>query len=332
MNYLLIAAGLGVLMLVLVDIFKTVVHVHGGGWISHYLARSVWRAVYFLSGKNARSPLLNYAGGLVLMVLIVNWNVLLWTGYSLIFISTPGSVVDAITGEQTGIIGKIYYVGYVLTTLGNGDMQSGSDAWRLVTNVMAMNSLVFLSLGISYVVPVLEAVIDKRTLAAHIQKLGSTPQEIIQNGYTGKGFEPLYGRFATLESMLIKHGERHLAYPILHYFHSNIRWHSLHISIAVLSEACDIQEAYGLDTSEQAYAWKILRKSIVHLEAQHAGGFGPVGSDPPPFDYFEGLPASLQEGRDPHPALTEERDGQRARLRDYIINDGWEWEDVVRVR
>ncbi len=332
MNYLLLTAGAAILLVALVDIFKTILYVQGGGRLSSFLARMIWEFFFILSGKNARSKWLNFTGGTILLMLVVLWSLLLWLGYSLIFLSSPGSVVDAITEEQTGAIGKIYYVGYVLTTLGNGDLKSGSDAWRLVTNVMAMNSLVFLSLGISYVVPVLEAVIDKRSLAAHIQKLGSTPQEIIDNGYTGDDFAPLYSRFIALEQMLLKHGERYLAYPILHYFNSNKRTHALHISLAVLDEAIAIQEAYGLDTSAQAYSWRIMRKSVEHLKARYTGGAEPAKIDPPPFDYYEGLPAAFKSngGHNPHITNDLERNERRARLYEYVKQGGWNWEDVIR--
>ncbi len=334
MNYVLLVAGLLMLILVLIDVFKTILYIHGGGRLSAFTAKCMWRGFFLLSGKSARSKWLNFAGGTILLMLLVQWIALLWLGYSLIFISDSGSVVDAITNGQTTVFGKIYYVGYVLTTLGNGDMKASTDGWRIVTNLMAMNSLVLLSLGISYVVPVLEAVIDKRTIAAHIQKLGRTPSEIIENGYTGKDFSPLYDRFSTLESMLLKHGERYLAYPILHYFNSSKRSHALHISLAVLDEAIAIQEAYTLDTSDQAYSWRIMRKSVEHLKAMYAGGNTPIRNAPPPFDYHDRLPATFKEKNRHQGQMSEdpERDERRARLREYLSLGGWDWEDVTTVK
>ncbi|MGY5847127.1 hypothetical protein ACW6QP_06875 [Salegentibacter sp. HM20] len=334
MKFLLIAAGLLVLLVVLVDIFKTILYVHGGGRLSTWISRSVWKFYFLLGRKNARNPILNLAGGSILMLLVFSWSMLIWLGYSLIYISEPGSVVDTATGQQTDIIGKIYYVGYTLTSLGNGDLKSGSDTWRLVSNIMGMNSMVFISLGISYLLPVLQAVIDKRSLAAHIQKMGRTPQEIIENGYNGENFAPLYDRFSNLETSIIKHGERHLAYPILHFFHSSDRSHALHISLAVLDEAISIQETYKLDTSEKAYSWEILRKAVDHLKDRLTTGFMPADCDPPGFEYYESLPEAFRKNLKPNDSHLDAdlRNERRARLLEFVTRDGWEWEDVVKVR
>lgn len=123
------------------------------------------------------------------------WINLIWLSYSLIFISETTSVINNRTETPASILEKIYLMGYTLTSLGNGGFRAGNHTWQIITNIAGLNSLVFISLGISYLIPVLQAVIDKRTLAVHINKLGSTPEEIIKDGFNGKNFDPLINDF-----------------------------------------------------------------------------------------------------------------------------------------
>ncbi|WP_282017993.1 ion channel [Salegentibacter mishustinae] len=331
MSYLLVPIGIFILLVVLIDIFKTILYINGGGRLSSFTARKIWWLYFKMARGDGRSPILNFAGGTILMGLVGMWIFLIWTGYSLIYLSDPGSVVDSTTGENADIIGKIYYVGYTLTSLGNGDLKSGSDIWRIVSNIMGMNSMIFISLGISYLLPVLQAVVDKRTLAVYIYQLGKTPEEIIKNGYDGENFTPLYSRFQNLEAMLLKHGEHHLAYPILHYFHTNKRSHSTRLNLAILDEALNIQEAYKLDKSSNAYTWGVLRGAMNNLAVRLAEGYSSIAQDPPDFNYFDSLPDRLKENYEEDPGIPSDENfsKRRGRLLGYIKKAGWDWEDVV---
>lgn len=331
-KFLLIAAGLFCLIIVLIDVFKTILYINGGGRLSSFVARKIWRFYYFLAGKDGRSPILNLTGGTILIGLVLMWILMIWLGYSLIYLSDPHSVVNSNTGAQAGVIGKIYYVGYTLTSLGNGDLKSGSDVWRIVSNIMGMNSMVFISLGISYLLPVLQAVIDKRTLAVYINRLGESPQEIIEKGYNGKDFSPLYDRFQQLEEMILKHAERHLAYPILHYFHSNKTSHAVRLNLARLEEALNIQEIYKLDDSEKAYHWKILRGAMDNLSERLSESYAVEEDKPPEFNYWENLSDKLRSKvpEERHPIeIGEVINHRRSRILKFIKNDGWTWQDVV---
>jgi len=334
MSYLLIPLGIVILLAVLIDIFKTILYINGGGKLSSFIAKKIWWVFFKMAKGNGKSAALNFAGGTILMGLVGMWILLIWIGYSLIFLSDPRSVVDSTTGQSADFIGNIYYVGYTLTSLGNGDLKSGSDVWRIVSNIMGVNSMIFISLGISYLLPVLQAVVDKRTLAVYIYQLGKSPEEIIKQGYDGKDFTPLYSRFQNLETMLLKHGEHHLAYPILHYFHTNKRSHSIRLNLAILDEALNIQEAYELDKSSNAYTWSVLRGAMDNLAIRLSEGYSTPADDPPKFDYFDKLPEKLKENFDEDPGIpTDENfNKRRGRLLGYIKKAGWDWEDVVEAK
>jgi len=329
-NYILFVIGILILLAVVVDIFKTVIYINGGGRLSAFVAEVIWKIFYYIGGRSGKSPILNIAGGIILLSLVFMWIFLIWLGYSLIYLADGNSVINNATQEPADIIGNIYFVGYTLTSLGNGDYSPGSDVWKMVSNVMGLNTTIFISLGISYLLPVLQAVIDKRTLAVYISKLGSTPDEIIKKGYNGKNFEPLYQRFSNLESLLLKHGERHLAYPILHYFHSNKKANSLSLSLAVLEEAITIQEVYKIDKSEKAYHWEVLLGALNNFYYRLDDKFIVSAENPPPFDYKSKLPEKFSKDHVGDPSLDLEKfQDRRCKLLGYIHKNGWTWEDVV---
>lgn len=329
-NYILFIVGLLILLLVFVDIFKTVIYINGGGPLSTLVAEMIWNVFYRLAGKSGKSSILNLTGGCILLFLVFMWIFLIWVGFSLVYLADANSVIDNATNKPADIIGNIYYVGYTLTSLGNGGFSPGSDTWKIVSNLMGLNSMIFISLGISYLLPVLQAVIDKRTLAVYINTLGSTPNEIIKKGYNGKNFEALYQRFSNLESLLLKHGERHLAYPILHYFHTNKKAHSLSLSLAVLDEVMTIQEVYKIDKSDKAYHWEVLRGALENFYNRLDSQFIISAKAPPPFDYISKLPKEFIKDYVGEPDMDLKKfQSHRCKILGYVRKNGWTWEDVV---
>jgi hypothetical protein len=326
---LLIVTGLGLLVIAGIDIFLTIINIGGGGRLSRAFCDNVWNLFVKIS-PDPNSAILGYAGGIILTLLFFLWVLIIWAGFSLIFLSTEGSVVDSMTEETTSPIGKIYFVGYTLTSLGNGDVKGGSDTWRIVSNIMGIGSMFFVSLGISYLLPVLQAVIATKTLATYINQLGRTPQDIIFNGWNGKDFSPLYKRFTTLETMILTHSERHLAYPILHYFHATKREYSAPVNLAKLDEAISIQEVFNLDKSSEAYNWQVLRRSLDDYISKIQGVYASPTSEPPPFHYDKirkefSIDTLSEETRQKIQNLKE----RRSLLKGLVEKDQRRWRDLV---
>jgi hypothetical protein len=329
---IMILLGIGILVTVSIDIFLTVIHFGGGGILSKPFCDFLWKVTVVLSGRNPRSSFLVYSGALILVLLFFFWVLLIWTGFGLIYLSDVKSVVETNTEINTNTFGKIYYVGYVLTSLGNGDLKSGSDFWKIMTNLMGIASLFFVSLSISYLLPVLQAVISKRTLARYIHQMGRTPEEIILNGWNGEDFSQLYQRITSLETMIIQHSERHLAYPILHFFHSNLPEYSAPLNLAKLDEAITIMEVYELDKSNKTYHWQMLRKSMDDFITKVQGYFVEPTSDQPPFRYNRIVSEFSKESlSDNLVAERLKKNSERRRvMKGLIEKDLWEWEDMTR--
>ncbi len=303
---------------------------NGGGIISNFISKGIWKILFTLSNKNARSALLGKAGLIILISIFACWIFLIWMSFSLIYLSDSGSVVDTATEVNANTVGKIYFVGYTISSLGNGDLKSGSDAWRIFSNVMSIYGTFFITLIISYLIPVLDAVIKKRALSGYIYQLGKTPQDIIKNGWNGEDFSILYSHFSSLYTMILEHSERHLAYPILHYFHSNTPKYSAPLTFAILDEAISIQKVYKIDNSPRAINWKILSESMdSYINVLRTFNKTEKETEPPfsSIDNLMNIPINKRrEEAQPYVSKLAER---RKALNGLIRHDGWEWEDVT---
>lgn len=328
MNYFLLIAGILVVVLIGVDILTTTLRLEGGGFISNGISKLIWKAYFLVGRKNARSQMLQYAGVTILVALFVNWAVLLWMGYSLIFLSSYGSVVNATTGLPENPIGTIYYVGYTISTLGIGDVKASSDTWRLVSNIMSVNGLFFLSLAISYYVPVLGAVISQRALASQIYQMGRTPQEILQNAWNGENFGILYQQFLNMESQILQHVQNHLAYPIIGFFHSTLPKYSSRRNLVVLDETITLIMVLNLEKPDKQVYWNSIRKSLDSYIAESRSMFTPKKTQAPGFQYHQRLELSGLNIPVPDQQQLSRLEERRGVLKEIARKDGWRWNQI----
>lgn len=332
MEYIFLVSGILLLILVTIDLLSTILLMDGGGKISNFISKGIWKILYLLSNKNARSPLLSKAGLLIIISLFATWIFLIWMSFSLIYLSDRGSVVDTSTEAITNAIGKIYFVGYTISSLGNGDLKSGSDAWRVISNVMSIYGTFFITLSISYLIPVLDAVIKKRALSGYIYQLGKTPEEILKNGWNGKDFSILYSHFDNLYTMILQHSERHLAYPVLHYFHSVKPKYSAPLTFTILDEAISIQKTFEIDKSPNAINWQLLRETMNSFTDVLDNFDSSSKVKEPPFPYLDDLKFPVNRSQEEIDLAVSELADRRKKLHGMIIRDGWKWEDVIAPR
>ena len=208
--------GFLLLALSFYDLIITVIAPKGAGPLTDGICRFASRLGKSLSMST---------GWLCLLTVVSVWVLLLWIGWSLIFLSDPNSVIDSQTGVSTNGAEKAYFVGYCLSTLGLGDYIPNSDIWRIATNLVSFSGLGTITLAITYIIPVLSAATEKRQLADLLHDLFSTP-------LTDVDVDRLFDRLDnTIWPDLNLHTERHLAYPILHNFSAENKDQSLAVAL-----------------------------------------------------------------------------------------------------
>ena len=125
--------------------------------------------------------------------------------------------------------------------------------------------------------------------------------------------------------------EQHLAYPILHFFHSGEPQAALPVQLAVLDETLMLL-AHGVEPAARPAAQTLqpLRAQIEgYLDTLASARMDPV-EPPPPSSLHRrcaeaGIPMLPPEGFER--ALDEESE-RRALLRGLVQSDGWHWSHV----
>lgn len=96
------------------------------------------------------------------------------------------------------------------------------SATRLLSTagVLLLVTTVLVWLAIAYLLAVVSAVVARRSLAVRITGLGDTAAGIVVGGWTGTDFSPAFlQQLAGLVEQVTDTAERHLAYPVVRFFH-----------------------------------------------------------------------------------------------------------------
>lgn len=249
MTIIAVLVGLALVALALVEVaWTTVAAGSGAGPLTGRVADGLWRAALATHRRRPSHRLLSLAGVVIVFAVLALWISLVVAGWSLVFGVAPGAVRDAATGMPADLGDRLYFVGYTVFTLGNGDYVPGDGGWQLATIAATGTGLVLVTLSITYLVPVASAVGRRRELATYISSLGSGPTAILRTGWDGTSFNGLSGHFVELTARLTTLRQQQFTYPIVHYFHSGSPTNSAPPNIVNLCQALHLL-AWGVDPS-----------------------------------------------------------------------------------
>lgn len=322
---------LGALILALTsyDLIFTTFAPRGSGFISDTVTTFVWKFFGFFCRATGNRSFLNGAGIIIVCTMLVLWVLLLWAGNVFIFMSDSDAVVASTTNVPADLNERIYYAGYVLSTMGNGDFKAGTDAWRIYSAFISFSGLILITIAISYMVPVLSAITERRALSIRIAAIGNSPQRMLLNNWNGKSFERLNDQLSGLAQDIAHQGQLHLAYPVLHYFHHEDKNVALLPNLAALDEAITLLLLFVPEDCQPAQQQIIpLRKAIsTFLESLNSIFLHPDKSEVPPMDIshlrLAGVPLKQPKEDD-----LEHLNLRRRTLKAMVDNDGWRWEEV----
>ncbi len=331
MNYYIFGFGIILLFIIVSDLINTALSVNGAGFLSKQLAKGIWRFLLFLSKKMGSKKLLELGGAIILVSIVVNWMVMIWFSASLLFISDPGALMNVETNTEPSLVGKIFYTGYTLSALGLGDMEPTGPFWDILTAVLSFAGLILISIAITYLIPVVNAEIEKRRLSVYITTLGCSVDEILSNYWNGQDFKGLEQPFFNLTSMVILHAQNHKAYSVLHFFHTSDKKEAFSLNITNLDECLTILLHTVPDTQLPSQNTIMsLRKAISsYLTTLPAVFIKPAKDSPTEPDLQilikKGVPVIKGKQVDESFAKLLTR---RKILLSLIRDDGWEWGDL----
>ena len=282
MNLLPLVAGLLVLTVVSVDLLWTTLWVQGGaGPLTSRLMDAEWKVFRRVFGDRRR--LLSLSGPIILVTSIAVWIALLWGGWTLLFAGGENALRDTRNVGSVSWSEQFYYVGYTVFTMGNGDFTPQGTVWQIATALAAGSGMLLVTLSVTYILSVLDAVTQKRSFASDVSGLGEQSGAILEKSWNGEEFRGLELPLSNLTSELNALTSNHKAYPILHYFYSPEAKHAPAVSIVVLDELLTVLR-FG--TAEQHRPNDTIidgaRSSVQnYLETLHSAFIDPANRSPP---------------------------------------------------
>jgi hypothetical protein len=313
-----------------IDILQTTLSMQGGGWLTSRFSHFFWKCALYLAGKDGRSKMLSQVGFIHLISIVITWVVLLWSSFVLILYGNPGSIISSSTKLPADFWEIVYYSGFTLSTLGIGDFIANGDIWRILTTVYSYTGLILLTMSVTYFVPVLSACIDQRKLGISISTLGSTPQEIVINSWTGSDFSRLTSKADEMADSIIKYSQQHRAYPVLHYFHNNKPEHNVILQLTRLYEALIIisNKVSGDDRPEDQDLKPLVVAFSNYLQTiSEVTHISLTNENPPAVEIREIIRKRILNISE-NENISGEEEKDRRFFKTLLEQDGWKWSDL----
>lgn len=233
---LYLVIGLGFLLTAVVDLFWTTLwDDKGAGPLSSRLMVVLWKLLR--NPGNEHEQLLTLGGPLILSFNLAIWVGLIWIGWAFVFAGGETSLIHARGPGPVTWIGRIDFVAQAMFTMGNGDFYPTSDVWRLATALTTASGMLFVTLGVSYVISVLGGVSGRRAFANSVLGVGKRSETFVRTGWNGEDFDQFDHLLDSLSSDLSHLGAQHKIHPILHYYRSSQELDSSARAIVVFDEA-----------------------------------------------------------------------------------------------
>lgn len=325
----LLIGGLAVVIFVSVDILWSTISTKGGGPLTMAVTTGCWKVARVSFRFVIRRHRVLESSALVTMVVtFLVWVAGIWLGWTMVFSADAQLVIYQMTDEPAVWTDRFYFAGMVLLTLGTGDVVAGGSGWRMLSMVASFNGLVVITLTITYLMSVISAAIEKRKLALSIDALGGSAREILKSGWDGSGFGALDDKLQLIADDLMMHAERHLAYPVLQFFHPKNPWASLPVSVAKLDDLTTLMSrCLTDDTRYNRTTVRALRRAVdLYIRRIRLSHVSDVDRPPPmpDFEALRGRGMKLRSYRTCREAFAKRTD-MRSTLMGLVESEGWDW-------
>jgi hypothetical protein len=310
MDWLLVLAGGSLVFAGLLDVFVTVLHYDGFGFLSSRLYRRVFRAVRF-----AVRPLprrygalgLSLAAPLMVPVTITVWISLVALGYALMYLHgmRQGDFSFAVGRLEPSFVEAVYFSGTAISTLGFGDVTPTASLYQILAVSEALIGFGILTLSITYVLGVYNVLQQLGVVSAglfHQAQDTSDPWSILAPHFPDGQPRGLETHLMSLHRGLVEIYEGIRQYPIVYYYHSRRAYRSLPFAFRMVGGMAGALR-WGLPQDHPGSQTPWLPTLIIgldtiteHLERRFLSEPAGEQPDPVPFETFE---AALLRGKNP---------------------------------
>lgn len=308
--------GSVILLLVIYDFFYTTLSGSGAGFISKQVAF----LSYFLIRKSwgiFGRKVFNYGGMVVNLCVLTVWILLVWFGLYLVFSFNPEAIVSS-NGRTATWVERLYYTGYILSTLGIGNFKPVTGFFEVLTSIFSFFGFIFFTSSMTYLISVSSAVISKRMLTRSIGNLGKNPEGMVKKLLS---LEKNYylQQVLNLQEMIDKHSINHQAYPVVHFFSSSKKEACLSLNLTRFDEAVSALLQSGKGFPEEL---GLLRKALTNfldLIDEKYGSTLTKGFDE---NNYQSMPQDLKNVK------SKELLHRRILLGGLLRSEGFNWSDV----
>lgn len=168
----LVAVGCALLLLVLADVYFTVLHPEAhGGPVVRLQNRLVWSALGGLGrlrGAAARDRLLALAGPTLSAISLITWAALVVTGFAFIYRAFPEAFLHTEFGGGFDWGDAFYYSGIAASTVGMGEILAEPGPLRALTVIESLMGFMLITSAVTYVLAVYQAEANASSLALEI--------------------------------------------------------------------------------------------------------------------------------------------------------------------
>jgi hypothetical protein len=237
MEAIYLILGILLLLITLYDFFYTTLSGGGAAIITRFVTYISHKCLQ-LCVKQFGRRVYNLSGMAVNLSVLLVWVALIWIGLYLVFSTNPHAIVNN-EGHMANNWERLYFTGYILSTLGIGNFYPTTAAFELLTSIFSFFGFIFFTTSMTYLISVSSAVIHKRALALSIRNLGKTPEEMV---YRLLNQDTAFSRqnLSSLQEKIERHSINLHAYPVLHNYANSEIPSSLSLNIVTLDEALSI--------------------------------------------------------------------------------------------
>ncbi len=310
MDWLLVIVGVLLIFAGLLDVFFTVLHYDGFGFISSRLYRNVFKGVRYATRplpRRQRALGLSMAAPLMVPITITAWISLVALGYALIYYSAMDEKFFSLPGRtlEPSFLEALYFSGTCISTVGFGDITPTNTLYQVLAVTESLIGFGILTLAITYILGVYNVLQQLGVVSAglyHQAQDTSDPWSILAPHFPGGQHRGLETHLMTLHRGLVEIYEGIRQYPIVYYYHSRRAYRSLPFAVRMVGGMGGALR-WGLPQDHPGSQTPWLPTLLIGLETitdylEERFLPSPLGEppDPVPFETFE---AALLRGKEP---------------------------------
>ena len=193
MEWLLVPAGVLLVLVGLLDVFFTVLHYDGFGFLSSRLYNGLFDAVCLATRplpRTYRAVGLSMAAPLMVPATITVWIFLVSSGYALVYYAGMDGRTFSFSssGLEPSLMEAFYFSGVTIGTLGLGDVTPLNSLYQVIAVSEALIGFGILTLAITYVLGIYEVLRQLGVISAglyHQAQDSSDPLSILAPHFPG---------------------------------------------------------------------------------------------------------------------------------------------------